>query len=205
MHADRRRLYFTRGSRHHATTVYFFNAARRQHTAIVSDVPWVVDSDWIIASVLCFPYYRVSDGEAPVEKMAPRRKCKFNDDWRSHFTWIAKLPDNGMAQCNLCVTDFSISSGGHTDVRRHQESAHHAKLVLRRRVGWSSVLRFAILAKVGLMLAFVIIPISNAASERAFSMVRKIETDFRLLLSEEVGYECEYKLIQLFSDKHVQR
>ena len=52
---------------------------------------------------------------------------------------------------------------------------------------------------------FVIIPISNAASERAFSMVRKIETDFRLLLSEEVGYECEYKLIQLFSDKHVQR
>ena len=42
------------------------------------------------------------------------------------------------------------------------------------------MLRFAILAKV--MLAFVIIPISNAASERAFSMVRKIETDFRLLL-----------------------
>ena len=76
-------------------------------------------------------------------------------------------------------------------------SARHAKLTLRRRVGWSSVLRFTILAKV--MLAFVIIPISNAASERAFSMVRKIETDFRLLLSEEVGYECEYQLIQLFS------
>ena len=53
------------------------------------------------------------------------------------------------------------------------------------------------------MLARAPMPISNAASERAFSMVRKIETDFRLLLSEEVGYECEYKLIQLFSDKHV--
>ena len=142
---------------------------------------------------------------SPRWKMAPRRKCKFNDDWRSHFAWIAKLPDNGMAQCNLCVTDVSISSGGRTDVCRHQESAHHSKLALRRRVGWSSVLRFAILAKVGLMLAFVIIPISNAASERAFSMVRKIETDFRLLLSEKVGYECEYKLIQLFSDKRVQR
>ena len=141
--------------------------------------------------------------KAPVEKMVPRRKCKFNDDWRSPFAWIAKLPDNGMAQCNLCMTDVSISSGGRTDVRRHQESARHAKLALRRRVGWSSVLRFAILVKV--MLAFVIIPISNAASERAFSMVRKIETDFRLLLSEEVGHECEYKLIQLFSDKHVQR
>ena len=108
-----------------------------------------------------------------------------------------------MTQCNLCVTYYSISCGGRTDVRRHQESARHAKLALHRRVGWSSVLRFAILAKV--MLAFVINPISNAGSERAFSMVRKIETDFRLLLSEEVGYECEYKLIQLFSDKHVQR
>ena len=76
-------------------------------------------------------------------------------------------------------------------------------LFVEGRVGWSSVLRFAILAKV--MLAFVIIPISNAASDRAFSMVRKIETDFRLLLSEEVDYECEYKLIQLFSDRYVQR
>ena len=45
----------------------------------------------------------------------------------------------------------------------------------------------------------------QCCQRRAFSMVRKIETDFRLLLSEEVGYECEYKLIQLFSDKHVQR
>ncbi len=87
-------------------------------------------------------YENMTASEAPVEKMAPKRKCKFNDDWRSHFAWIAKLPDNGMAQCNLCVADFSISSGGRTDVRRHQESAHHAKLALRRRVGWSSVLRF---------------------------------------------------------------
>ena len=42
--------------------------------------------------------------------------------------WIAKLPDNGMAQCNQRATDFSISCGGHTDVCRHQESARHAKL-----------------------------------------------------------------------------
>ena len=42
--------------------------------------------------------------------------------------WIAKLSDNDMAQCNLCVTHLSISSGGRTDVRRHQESARHAKL-----------------------------------------------------------------------------
>ena len=60
--------------------------------------------------------------------MAPKRKCKFNDNWRRDFAWRAKLPDNGMAQCNLCVTDFSISSGGRADIRRHQESARHAKL-----------------------------------------------------------------------------
>ena len=60
--------------------------------------------------------------------MAPKRKCKFNEDWKRDFTWIAKLPDNGMAQCNLCATDFSISFGGRTDVRRHQDSARHAKL-----------------------------------------------------------------------------
>ena len=68
----------------------------------------------------------------PLKKMAPKRKCKFNDDWRRDFAWIAKLPDNGMAQCNLCVTDFSISSDGRTDVHRHQESARHAKLVKSR-------------------------------------------------------------------------
>ena len=44
--------------------------------------------------------------------MAPKRKCKFNEDWRSLD--LAKLPDNGMAQCNLCATDFSISSRGVT-------------------------------------------------------------------------------------------
>ena len=44
------------------------------------------------------------------------------------FAWIAKLPDCGMAQCNLCATDFSISSGGRTDVRRHQEIVRHARL-----------------------------------------------------------------------------
>ena len=71
-----------------STTVYFSTpTAGSINTATVSDVPW-----W--------------DGEAPAEKMVPRRKCKFNDDWRSHFAWIAKLPDNVIAQCNLCVTDF---------------------------------------------------------------------------------------------------
>ena len=67
----------------------------------------------------------------------------------------------------VCDGLFDIVWCSHgTDVRRHQESTRHAKLALRRRVGWSSVLRLAILAKV--MLAFVIIPISNAASEQPF-------------------------------------
>ena len=33
-----------------------------------------------------------------------------------------------MAHCNLCATDFSISSGGRTDVRRHEESVRYARL-----------------------------------------------------------------------------
>ena len=68
----------------------------------------------------------------PLKKWCRREKCKFNDDWWRDVAWIANLPDNGMAQCNFCVTDFSISSGGCTDVRRHQESARHAKLAKSR-------------------------------------------------------------------------
>ena len=41
------------------------------------------------------------------KQLVPKRKCKFN---------------------NLCAMDFSISSGGRMDVRRHQENASHAKL-----------------------------------------------------------------------------
>ena len=67
--------------------------------------------------------------ENPAKKrLAPKRKCKFNEDWKRDFAWIAKLLDCGMAQCNLCATDFSISSGGRTDVRWHQESVRHARL-----------------------------------------------------------------------------
>ena len=63
-----------------------------------------------------------------IKRLAPKRKCKFNKDWKIGFAWIAKLPDCVMAQCYLCATDFSISSGGRTDVRRHQESVRHARL-----------------------------------------------------------------------------
>ena len=59
------------------------------------------------------------------KRLAPKRKCKFNEDLKRDFAWIAKLPDCGMAQCNLCATGFSISSGGRTDVRRHQESVQN--------------------------------------------------------------------------------
>ena len=43
-----------------------------------------------------------------------------------------------MAQCNLCATDFYISCGGRTDVRRHQESARHARLAKSKGLyeGW---------------------------------------------------------------------
>ena len=101
-----------------------------------------------------------------------------------------------MAQCNLCVTDFSISSGGRTDVRRHQESARHAKLALRRRVGSSSVLRFAILAKVGAGIRHYS---DIQCCQRASWLGGLSRTDFRLLLSEEFGYFPT----NMFSAEHV--
>ena len=63
--------------------------------------------------------------ESPLKKWRRREIASLT---RIGRVWIEKLPDNGMAQCNLCAMDFSISSGGRTDVRRHQESARHAKL-----------------------------------------------------------------------------
>ena len=70
----------------------------------------VVDSDWIIAiaflmiSGAVFHILGICDVGAPSEKkrLAPKRKCKFNEDSKRDFAWIAKLPDCGMAQCNLC-------------------------------------------------------------------------------------------------------
>ena len=74
------------------------------------------------------------------KRLAPKRKGKFNEDWKRDFAWISKLPDCGLAQYNLCATDFSISSGGRTDVRRHQESVAYATLGWDLpRVGWSSM------------------------------------------------------------------
>ena len=109
------------------------------------DVPWVMDSHWIIASVLlitcarCFPYSR--------DMRWQRRRAPLKKKWRRRENasltriggaWIANLPDNGKAQCNLRATDLSISCGGRTDVRRHQESARHAKLAKSKGLyqGW---------------------------------------------------------------------
>ena len=77
---------------------------------------------------------------APVEKNGAEENI-LESLMRMGGAWIAKLPDTGMAQCNLCATDFSITCGGRTDIRRHQESARHAKLAKSgalRRMGWSS-------------------------------------------------------------------
>ena len=51
-----------------------------------------------------------------------------------------------MAQCNLCATDFSISYGGRTDVRRHQESGRHAKLAKSKGLyeGWGGPVAYVV-------------------------------------------------------------
>ena len=60
----------------------------------------------------------------------------------------------------------------------------------------SGTARFALLAKV--MLAFLVVPLSNASSERAFSMVRKIETDFRSELAQ--GTTCTLLSVKMNTD-----
>ena len=49
-----------------------------------------------------------------------------------------------MAQCN--ATDFSISCGGRTDVRRHQESARHVKMAKSKGLykGWDGPVAYVV-------------------------------------------------------------
>ena len=68
--------------------------------------------------------------ESPLKKNGAEEKMQA----RIGGVWIAKFPDSGMAQCNLCAMDFSISSGGRTDVRRLSWRVVSAL----RGMGWSS-------------------------------------------------------------------
>ena len=65
----------------------------------------------------------------PLRKMAPKRKYECNEDSRKDFAWIAVAGQWHGAVQSVC--HFS-TSGGRTDVRRHQESARHVKLAKRR-------------------------------------------------------------------------
>ena len=133
-----RRLYFT----HEPSPVTVHFLRRRQHQHCYRDVPWVVDSHWIIASVLritcllfsIFSGYQMT--EPPLKKMAPKRKCKFNEDWMSLDSKVAW-------RSLICATDFYISSGGPTDVAgtmRVQTTLSWRRVRSLQRVGWSSSL-----------------------------------------------------------------
>ena len=68
---------------------------RRSVNTLADRVSRVADSDWIIASVLrmisgaVFHILGICMAEPPVKKrLAPKRKCKFNEDWKRDFAWI---------------------------------------------------------------------------------------------------------------------
>ena len=127
--------------------------------------------------------------------------------------WIAKLPDNGMAQCNLCATHFSISCGGRTDVRRHKESARHAKLAKSKGLyeGWGGPVAYVVHGQN---------EVRRRCNKRG-NNVRILDrtsqpshvphsntTLSTVLLSEEASCKCDYKLIRyfpayMFSAEHV--
>ena len=114
------------------------------------------------------------------KRLAPKRKCKFNQDWRRDFAWIAKLPDIGMAQCNLCATDFSIMEYGLVVARMFAGTKRVDVTLSWRKVGPKGSTKGGMVCHLGESRPNAVIRHYSyiATSERAFSMVRKIETDF---------------------------
>ena len=61
-------------------------------------------------------------------RVKPKRKAKFNENWISEFSCIGKSQFEGNARCTLCACDFTITSGGRVDLKRHIETIRHRKL-----------------------------------------------------------------------------
>ena len=61
-------------------------------------------------------------------RVEPKRKAKFNENWISEIPCIGKSQFEGNARCTLCACDFTMTSGGRADFKRHIETTRHRKL-----------------------------------------------------------------------------
>lgn len=73
---------------------------------------------------------RWNSGPTIPEAKKKKYSCKFQHEWKKVHSWIQPSSiATDMCFCTLCGTNFSVSSGGLYDVRRHSESALHKKAV----------------------------------------------------------------------------
>lgn len=56
-----------------------------------------------------------------------KRKCSYNSAWGDIFDWLRPSTSSDYAECRICVSKFSIGSGGQSDFRRHAQSTKHKK------------------------------------------------------------------------------
>ncbi|XP_078495454.1 uncharacterized protein LOC144750537 [Ciona intestinalis] len=54
----------------------------------------------------------------------PKRKCKFTDDLQREFSYL-RDQGHGKLLCNICLSVFSISHGGRSDVKDHLATKKH--------------------------------------------------------------------------------
>ncbi|KAG8239414.1 hypothetical protein J437_LFUL012750 [Ladona fulva] len=62
--------------------------------------------------------------------MAPRRKCKFNDNLQKEFEFIKKVKpeDEHEVRCTVCGTPYSVAHfSGRTDITDHISSKKHER------------------------------------------------------------------------------
>ena len=106
----------------------------------------------------------------------------------------ARLPPHIIAEDRLELTAYLLDDDRTLPTYVHGETRLDALWgdMSERRDG-SGTARFALLAKV--MLAFLVVPLSNASSESAF---RKIETDFRSELAQ--GITCALLSVTMNTD-----
>jgi len=142
---------------------------------------------------------------------AKRKKylCKYQKAWEADSD--RSVND---AYCILCKSHLSIGSGAKNDLTRHAKSQNHMQLEMVQRKSKSMFLfvttpnnslksnieqfwgemgklddifsgtkRFGVLSKLAKTL--LVLPNSNADSERAFSIIKKIHTEFRSDLNND--------------------
>lgn len=58
-----------------------------------------------------------------------KRFCKFTDKLREKYPYIKQTKNESFVRCEKCNSEFSIASGGDTDIKRHLNTAKHISVL----------------------------------------------------------------------------